>query len=58
MQECEDHLFVCFVPFCGYKNLIAEVKNQFDNAVISQYNYTNDKLGRRTQRIDVRKVKC
>jgi len=23
---------------CGYKNLITEVKNQFDNATISQYN--------------------
>jgi len=34
------------------RNLLTEVKNQFDNATISQYNYTNDELGRRTQRID------
>ena len=44
-------------------------ENQFDNATISQYNYTNDEIrlrrtglrrdtvGCRTQRIDMRKVK-
>jgi RHS repeat-associated protein len=34
------------------RNLITEVKNQFDNTTISQYNYANDEIGRRTQRID------
>ena len=34
------------------RNLLTEVKNQFDNTTISQYNYTNDEIGRRTKRID------
>ena len=33
-------------------DVITQVKNTFDTTTISQYNYTNDELGRRTDRID------
>ena len=41
-----------FAPFCGYRNLIVGVSNYFGSSSVSSFEYQNDAIGRRTERLD------